>query len=150
MKDWLDTDIAEAAAGLGDVAEAFAGKTIMMTGARGFLGRHFAGVFAYLNEKVLSKPCQFIGFDNMVTAGAAGSRVEAFPNLRFIKQDIIKPFSWDDPVDYIIHAAGIASPFYYRAFPLETLEVAISGTRNMLDIATKHRARLAFFSSSEI
>jgi UDP-glucuronate decarboxylase len=63
---------------------------------------------------------------------------------------VIKPIEWEGPVDYIIHAAGIASPFYYRAYPLETLEVAITGTRNMLDLATKHRARMAFFSSSEI
>jgi UDP-glucuronate decarboxylase len=53
-------------------------------------------------------------------------------------------------VDYVIHAAGIASPFYYRAYPLETLEVAITGTRNALELATRQHARFTFFSSSEI
>jgi UDP-glucuronate decarboxylase len=53
-------------------------------------------------------------------------------------------------VDYIIHAAGIASPFHYRRYPLETLGVAIDGTRNLLELARTKRSRFAFFSSSEI
>ena len=32
----------------------------------------------------------------------------------------------------IIHAAGIASPFYYRKEPLETIEVTIQGIKNCL------------------
>ena len=42
-------------------------------------------------------------------------------------------------VDFIIHAAGIASPFYYRKYPLETLDVAITGTKNMLHLAQRHQ-----------
>jgi UDP-glucuronate decarboxylase len=53
-------------------------------------------------------------------------------------------------VDFIFHMAGIASPYYYRAFPLETLDVAITGTRKMLDMAKDKGAKLIFFSSSEI
>ena len=49
-----------------------------------------------------------------------------------------------------MHAAGIASPYYYRAYPLETLGVAIDGTKNMLDLAELNSAKLTFFSSSEI
>jgi len=54
------------------------------------------------------------------------------------------------PVHYILQAAGIASPYYYRAYPLETLEVAVSGTKNMLELARKKGSRILFFSSSEI
>ena len=53
-------------------------------------------------------------------------------------------------MDFVIHAAGIASPYYYRAYPLETLEVAITGTRNMLELAKEKGAKFIFFSSSEI
>lgn len=65
--------------------------------------------------------------------------------MTFIDHDVIKPFPWEDSLDYVIHAAGIASPFYYRAYPLETLEVSISGTKNMLELATRHQARMVFF-----
>jgi UDP-glucuronate decarboxylase len=150
MQYRLDSDITEIAQHLGEVVQTFSGKTIIMTGARGFLGRYFTEVFAYLNEKVLEKPCTFVGYDSLLTAGEAGGQIIERPNMTFIKHDVTEPFDWEGPVDYIIHAAGIASPYYYRAYPLETLEVAITGTRNMLELATKHRARMSFFSSSEI
>ena len=150
MKTFLDSDIAEVAEGLGEAAHDFSGKTILLTGARGFLGRYFTEVFAYLNRHVLAESCTLVGFDNMVTAGEAGAELPSHPHMRFIFQDVVQPIAWDGPLNFVIHAAGIASPYYYRAFPLETLDVAVNGTRNMLDLATKHGARFTFFSSSEI
>ena len=71
-------------------------------------------------------------------------------SIEFIEHDVIKPLKVNDYVNYIIHAAGIASPHYYRIYPLETLEVAITGTKNMLQLAREKKAKLVFFSSSEI
>ena len=146
----LSSDIREIADALGDKADAFAGKTVMLTGGRGFLGRYFAEVFVYLNEKVLKKPCRLVVVDNLITAGKEGAETDDRPNVTFIKHDVIRPLEWDDDLDFVVHAAGIASPFYYRAYPLETLEVATAGTKNMLTLAERHGARFAFFSSSEI
>ena len=146
----LDTDIAEICRRLGEDAAAFSGKTVLLTGARGFLGRYFMEVFAHLNKAVLEKPCTLVGYDNLMTSGDAGAKLPTHAHMRFVQHDVIQPIDWKGPLDYVIHAAGIASPYYYRAFPLETLEVAVTGTRNMLELATEHNARLAFFSSSEI
>ena len=71
-------------------------------------------------------------------------------NLKFINTDASIKYTFDERIDFIIHAAGIASPFYYRAMPLETLDVAINGTRNALDLAREHDSKVIFFSSSEI
>ncbi|MBI4969604.1 MAG: NAD-dependent epimerase/dehydratase family protein [Rhodospirillales bacterium] len=146
----LKTDIAEIADRLTPAAQDFAGKTVLLTGGRGFLGRYFMEVFAELNRRVLKKPCTLVALDNLITAGKEGAKVEAYPHTKFVEHDVIKPYGWKGALHYVIHAAGIASPFYYRAYPLETLEVAITGTRNMLELAHKHQARFAFFSSSEI
>ena len=88
--------------------------------------------------------------DNMITAGKEGAQVPELENVEFIQHDVTQDFEWDRELDYVIHAAGIASPYYYRAYPLETLEVAITGTRKMLELAEAHDARFVFFSSSEI
>jgi UDP-glucuronate decarboxylase len=147
----LPSDIDEIASRLEKSVAPFAGKTILLTGGRGFLGRYFTRALVKLNETVLSKsPCKMIILDNLITAGKEGSLVETFPNCEIIPHNIIQPFKLPGKVDYIIHAAGIASPFYYRAFPLETLEVATAGTKNMLEAAREHQARVLFFSSSEI
>lgn len=150
MKPYFDSDIVEICTNLGDIATELAGKTVLLTGARGFLGRYFTEVFAHLNAHVLDKPCTVFGFDNMITGGDLGSVLPTYPNMTYEKRDIVAPIDWDGPVDYVIHAAGIASPFYYRAFPLETVDVAVTGTRNLLKIATEQQARFTFFSTSEI
>jgi dTDP-glucose 4,6-dehydratase/UDP-glucuronate decarboxylase len=59
-------------------------------------------------------------------------------------------------VDWIIHAAGIASPVYYRLHPIETMDANITGLRTLLDhsVAQGKRGRpikgFLFYSSSEI
>ncbi len=151
MTDFLlSSDIDEIVDRLGDEANAFAGKTVLLTGGRGFLGRYFMAIFGALNNRVLKQPANLVAMDNMITAGKSGAQVPDLPNVEFIQHDVIQSFEWERPLDYVIHAAGIASPYYYRAYPLETLEVAITGTRRMLELADKHDARLTFFSSSEI
>jgi UDP-glucuronate decarboxylase len=146
----LKSDINEIVDRLGEAAQDFSGKTVLLTGGRGFLGRYFMEIFAVMNERVLKKPCSLVAFDNLITAGKEGAQLPDMPHTRFVEQDVIKPVKWKGPLHYVIHAAGIASPFYYRAYPLETLEVAITGTRNMLELANAHKSRFVFFSSSEI
>lgn len=146
----LQSDITEIAERIKDEAQDFAGKTVLLTGGRGFLGRYFMAVFEELNAKHLAEPVTLVALDNLITAGKEGAEIPEAKHVRFVNHDVIQPFEWEGPLDYVIHAAGIASPFYYRAYPLETLQVAITGSRHMLELAEAHDARFAFFSSSEI
>jgi UDP-glucuronate decarboxylase len=151
LKDFfLQKDIDEVIERLGGITSDFSGKNILLTGGRGFLGRYFMEVINKLNKNILDKPVRVIVLDNLITAGKEGAIIPKYDYVEFIKHDVTKPFSCEANLDYVIHAAGIASPYYYRAYPIETLEVAISGTRNMLELAEKSHARFSFFSSSEI
>jgi UDP-glucuronate decarboxylase len=147
---FLQSDIDEVIERLGDVVQNFSGKNILLTGGRGFLGRYFMEVINQLNKDILNKPVTVTVLDNLITAGKEGAQIPEYDHAKFIKHDVTQPFDYESKLDYVIHAAGIASPYYYRAYPLETLEVAISGTRNMLELAEKFSARFSFFSSSEI
>lgn len=133
-----------------DKTKGFSGKTVLLTGGRGFLGRYFMEVFDKLNKDVLAKPIKVIILDNLLTAGKQGSKIPKLNHIEFFHHNVIKPFKFSGKLDFVIHAAGIASPYYYRAYPMETLEVAITGTRNMLELAERSNARFSFFSSSEI
>jgi len=115
------------------------------------LGRYFTALFAYLNDQVLPTRCRLIICDNLITSGVLGSQQMGQDGFRFLSHDIIQPLKIHDPVDYIIHAAGIASPYYYRKYPLETLEVATIGTKQLLQLGLEYKLRgFLFFSSSEI
>lgn len=153
MKDMklLDSDISEIVQGLGEHAQAFSGKKVLITGGCGFLGKYFTQVFSLLNKGSLSEPCKVMLMDNFITQES--SFWDQFANeehLEFVRHDVTKDYKFDGDIDYIIHAAGIASPYYYRAFPLETFDVAINGTRKMLELAERTNAKFLFFSSSEI
>jgi UDP-glucuronate decarboxylase len=146
----LDTDIDEICGRLGNLAHEFAGKRILITGARGFLGRYFTDVLLKLNATRLESPCEIIAIDNLLTSGQLGAELPRERSFAFVNHDIVKPFYPERPVDFVMHLAGIASPYYYRKWPLETLEVATTGLKNVLELAKASSARLLFFSSSEI
>ncbi|MBK20421.1 MAG: nucleoside-diphosphate sugar epimerase [Rhodospirillaceae bacterium] len=147
---YLASDITEIIDRLADDALMLSGKTVLLTGGRGFLGRYFIEIFSGLNRKVLEKPVNLIVLDNFVTSGKDGANIAARDNVELIEHDVINPYKSERALDYVVHAAGIASPFYYQARPLQTLDVGVMGTRNMLELAEEHNARFTFFSSSEI
>ncbi len=144
-----ESDINEIIGFLDKEYQKFENKTILLTGGRGFLGRYFTEIFLKINKK-LKKPCTIISIDNLITSGKLGDELPQDKNFTFLKKNISKKIKIDGKIDYIIHAAGIASPYYYKKWPLETLEVATTGLKNVLDLAYKNNSKLVFFSSSEI
>ncbi len=146
----IQTDIEEIAKSIKKISNRLEGKTIVITGGSGFLGRYILGTLIFLNESVLDKPCKIISIDNYITS--SGSKIsDTEKYIQYIKHDVTKPLNIPGKVDYIMHAAGIASPIYYQKYQLETIDVAVNGTRNMLELARKKKVKsFLFFSSSEI
>jgi UDP-glucuronate decarboxylase len=143
---------------VGPDVERFAGKTVLITGSSGFLGHHFMGAFRRLNSW-LDPKVRVIGVDNFICSSRRGFdtsyRASASDDdLVEMWADVSQPLgALREPVHFIVSAAGIASPVHYREHPLETIDVAVKGTRNMLDLAVQNKDHLEgmlYFSSSEI
>lgn len=129
-----------------------AGRRLVVAGAAGFLPSHLVDAVAHANDTFLDEPCQIVCLDNFVTGSAdrlAHLRGRADVVLR--RSDISQGVDLDDAADFVVHAASIASPTWYRRFPLETIDVNVGGTRHLLDLALEQGvARLLYLSSSEI
>lgn len=150
----IQEDLERIAAGLGDEAKKLSGATLLISGGAGFLGSYVCGVIALLNRKTLSRPCRVIALDNYITGSAENFMGEMYDgNIRFVRGDVSLPLTVDASPDYIIHAAGLASPVYYRKHPLATIESAVYGAKNLLEFARTRDGKVKgflFFSSSEI
>ena len=117
---------------------------ILVSGAAGFLGSH-------LCEKLLIQGHSVIGIDNYVTGRK--ENLSAFlsnPNFSFVEHDICKPLEIEQELDRVYHLASPASPIDYIELPFETMYVNADGTRNMLNLAEKNKARFFLASTSEV
>jgi len=145
----IEGDIKEIAQGILPEARALEGSTLLITGGAGFLGKYFIGAIDYLNRRHLRRACTVISVDNFITG--MDYWLSPGPHFKTLRHDVKEPLKIDGDVDYIIHAAGIASPKFYRIYKLETIEVATLGTWNMLKLARERKVKsMLSFSSSEV
>jgi UDP-glucuronate decarboxylase len=141
--------------GLGKDVHRFNGKTILIAGGAGFLGRVCISFFKYINEHVLFQPIKIICLDNYIARSDLEDSCKDNPNIEVIHHDITKPI-WmkikkGQKIDFIINLSGIAAPSLYKRYPEETLDVSYTGTINILQLAYNEDVESVLsFSSSEI
>ena len=151
-QELIREDIKEIISSIQKEAPKFEGQTVLISGGAGFLGSYIVSVFLELNKQ-FKKPCKVIAMDNFITGSKKNviNDVEKNLNFQFIEHDVRNPIPLNINADYLIHAAGLASPYYYRKFPLETIEVAVNGTKNFLEYSRQKKIKsMLYFSSSEI
>lgn len=148
-KSIIHEDLEEISEGIKEISPKLEGKNILLAGGAGFLGKYLVSTFDYLNKNSLKDPCKVIVLDNFIT----GLKENILQNehIKIIKQDISKEFKCGEKLDYIIHAASLASPIFYNKFPLETIDAGFLGTKNLLKLAKENKLEnFLFFSSSEV
>ncbi len=137
---------------LGERMEALCGTTLLVTGASGFLCSYFVDTVAALNEMGMGQPCRVIAVDNLRTGVPERlAHLERRKDMLSVRQDVSEPLELEQRVQWIIHGASVASPTFYRRYPLETIDVNVTGTRRMLELARNDGAQsLVYLSTSEI
>ena len=151
----LDRMIAAAA----DEFAKLSGRRIMIAGGAGFLGYYLVQAPLRWNQRHPSeKPIDVTVLDNFIRGVPAWlTALQGDSHLHLLKHDITDPLpSSLQDMQYIIHGASIASPIYYRKYPIETMDANVNGLRFLLEYClTQKRAGKAvegvlFYSSSEI
>jgi dTDP-glucose 4,6-dehydratase/UDP-glucuronate decarboxylase len=151
ISNTIHEDAAWIAARMGNLLEAFDGGTILLTGAAGFLGSYLLDVLADWNLS-RARPARILALDNhLVGLPERVAHLQGRPDIVFLAHDMRQPFEPGEPVHFILHCAGVASPIFYRRFPLETIDVNVSGTRHLLELCRTQPVRaMLHLSTSEI
>jgi len=125
----------------------FEGKTVLVSGAAGFLG-------SWLSDVLLEAGAEVCGIDNFASGLRRNiERALERENFHFYEGDVSKKLLEEvlkERYDFVFHLASRASPFEFEHYPLEIIDSNTIGTRNMLEIAKKSDARFLFTSTSEI
>jgi len=117
-------------------------KRILVTGGAGFIGSH-------LCERLVSEGLQVTCVDDYSSGRRENvAHLLREPNFTVIEHDIVYPISIE--VDEIFNLACPASPVHYRRDPVQTMRTCVNGSINMLDLATRTKARILQASTSEV
>ena len=117
---------------------------ILVTGAAGFLG-------SFLCDRLLEEGHEVIGMDNNVS-GQTGNLEDVFYHDRFsfYEHDVTEFIHISGELDAVLHLASLASPVFYRDYPIKTLKVGALGTHKTLGLAKEKDATYLFTSTSEV
>src|SRR3989344_2286919 len=128
-----------------------ANKTILITGANGFLPSYLIETLLYFNTKNAQK-INIIGLAR--NKKKADERFKTYKNrtdLKIIIQDVALPIRIKEKVHFIVHAASQASPKYYHVDPAGTLKANVLGTYNLLEFSRSQPIdSFLFISAGEI
>lgn len=157
-EDVVQTDLSYIRDALSEEFAEMAGRRVLITGGAGFLGHYLVQAALFWNRGVApARHIRVTVYDNYLRGIPRWLKdLERDPALDIVRHDITMPLpDGAADADYIIHAASIASPTFYRLHPIETMDANIYGLRRLLDHAVARDASrriqgFLFYSSSEI
>lgn len=134
-------------------------KNILITGGGGFLGRNLIEfLFKYqninkiivLDNFITSDKTTFIKFQQQFETSVLLYSYDITNSelIDFLVKDL--KIQGINTLDEIYHLASLASPPFYKKYPIETLDVGYIGTKNMLELAKLYDSKILFASTSEV
>ncbi len=129
--------------------EKLRGKSILVTGATGLIGSQtvqvlvMAGIKRKLDLKILALVRNPQKAEKMLGACMGHG-------LELVTANILEPVETEQPVDYILHGAGVTTSKDFVDHPVGTILTMLKGTENILELARKKQVQgMVYLSSME-
>lgn len=154
MNSVLKQDLEKIYTDIKSEAGKFNGSNIFITGCCGFLGYYFLHFFNKYKENLGIK--SIVAVDNFQVGKPHWlDEIIKEGKIDLKEFDIIDGdlslIERDKTNSFVIHMASIASPVFYRKYPIKTIEANIWGLKRLLDDYKNESLRgFLFFSSSEV
>lgn len=125
--------------------------SFLIIGATGMIGSYMIDVLMMRNEKYESNIHIFAMGRSKERLKKRFSMYLETPFFHLVEGDVTQPINLNEEVDYIFHGASNTHPRAYATDPIGTIMTNLMGTQQVLDFATKNKAkRVAFLSTVEI
>jgi UDP-glucuronate decarboxylase len=157
----IDDDLSYIIDSLSEEFSVLSGHRLLLTGGGGFLGYYLVQSIVRWNQLAAKNKCESIDlvvYDNFMRGMPEWLNILEGKGFLTVKKHNVNDPLPDDmgDVSYIIHAASIASPIFYRKNPIETMDANVNGLRYLLDYFKGRSQKgefvggLLYFSTSEI
>ncbi len=121
-------------------------SSVFVTGATGLLGSQILLFLDYLN-RTENYSMTLIG---LIRNEEKAKKVfsNSYKNISFVIGDVVKFPEISQHIDYIIHGASVTSSLDFVSKPVETIDIAINGTLNILRFAKAKDVKSMVYLSS--
>lgn len=150
MNEIIRRDVDDVIASSPFIKEKLNGASILITGATGMLPSYMVYTLLRLCEKDDFCCTLYIGARNIQKARIRFGNALDAPYVHIFNADLTQPFSFDSKVDYIVHAASIASSDKFLTNPVEVLLPNTVALHSLLEVARREKASFLFFSSGAV
>ena len=149
MADIIKEDLAAIAAADFIDWEALRGQSVLVTGGTGLIGRTLIEALRHADETMGLSLHILVLVRNKEKAEALLGAPDA--GLQYVEGSVEELPAIPEPVDYIIHGASPTASLFFVEHPVETIQIAVGGTMNLLALAKEKGAKgLVYLSSMEV
>ena len=121
---------------------------ILITGATGLIGQQLIFLLLHLNE---TKNANILIIALVRNIDKAKTIFGEEAKIEFVINDMRQSFEISQKVDYIVHGASITQSSSFVENPVETIDTAYIGTKNILEFARQKKVKsIVYLSSMEV
>jgi nucleoside-diphosphate-sugar epimerase len=124
-------------------------STVLVTGAAGLVASYLVEALLFRNEQHSGHPIRVVA--TVRNTAAAKARFAAYlgrRDLEIVYHDAAEPLQYDRRIQYLVHAAGNATPSAFGRDPIGTYAPNVIGTHHLMARAKSDDTRGVLFLSS--